>query len=78
MQVVFSQIHDEDGQPIDGKYTSSIRSSDSGYAASMFPKQWFTQFRTGVSGIFFLNKNGNFKFIKNGEEETGRILLKEA
>lgn len=78
MQVVFSQIHDEDGQPIDGKYTSSIRSSDSGYAASMFPKQWFTQFRTGVSGIFFLNKNGNFKFIKNGEEETGKTLLKEA
>lgn len=78
MQVVFSQIHDEDGQPIDGKYTSSIKSSDSGYAASMFPKQWFTQFRTGVSGIFFLNKNGNFKFVKNGEEETGKALLKQA
>ena len=78
MQVVFSQVHDEDGQPVDGKYTSNIKSSDSGYAASMFPKQWFAQFRTGVSGIFFMNKNGNIKFVKNGEQETGRVLLKQA
>lgn len=78
MQVVFSQVHDEDGQPVDGKYTSNIKSSDSGYAASMFPKQWFAQFRTGVSGIFFMNKNGNIKFVKDGEEETGKILLRQA
>lgn len=78
MQVKFSQMVDENGQPIDGKYHSEIVSSDSGYAASVFPRQWFTQFRSGVSGVFYMNKNGNIKFVKNGEEETGRKILETA
>lgn len=78
MQVSFEPVLDEDGQPIENKYTAKLRSSDSGYAAKVFPTSWFVAFRSGVSGVFFMNKNGNIKFVKNGTNETGRALLETA
>ena len=70
---------DEDGLPIEGVYRPVIRSSDSGYASSIFPRQWFTAFKFGSSDVFYLNKNGNFKFKEGGKEKLNEAItiLKE-
>lgn len=67
-QVKFEQMLDDDGLPIEGVYKPTIKSSDSGYASSIFPRQWFTAFKFGSSDVFYLNKNGNFKFKDGGKE----------
>ena len=78
-QVKFEQMLDEDGLPIEGVYRPVIRSSDSGYASSIFPRQWFTAFKFGSSDVFYLNKNGNFKFKEGGKEKLNEAItiLKE-
>lgn len=68
IQVVLKQEVDEKtGQPIDGQYYSEVRSTDSDYAASIYPNAWFTRLRGGISGVFRFSPSG-IKFENGGKE----------
>lgn len=69
MQVVFSEMLDEDGEVIDDKHSIRIQSSDSDYASTIIPKQWFVLFRSGNKGIFRVSKSGELKLTDEGEQQ---------
>lgn len=73
IQVVLSNKKDENGNDIDGKYTAKVQSSESDYASTLYPKNWFISFRAGTTGVFETNKDGRKIFSQNGKEQ-----LKEA
>ena len=73
IMVTLQQETDADGETIDGKYTAVVRSSDSDYAASVYPNSWFARLRSGVSGIFRVTTGGNYTFTS-----TGKNILSDA
>lgn len=68
IMVTLQQEVDEDGEAIDGAYTAVVRSSDSDYAASVYPRSWFARLRSGASGIFRITNEGKYTFAQNGKE----------
>lgn len=73
IMVSLQQEIDSDGDPIDGSYTAVVRSSDSDYAASVYPASWFTRLRSGVSGIFRITNGAKYTFT-----DTGKTTLSNA
>ena len=68
IQVVLSEMLDEEGEVIDNKHTAKIQSSDSDYASTILPRQWFALFRNGLNGIFRVSKSGEIKLTDYGEK----------
>lgn len=68
VMVTLQQETDADGEVVDGSYTAVVRSSDSDYAASVYPKSWFARLRSGVSGIFQISNSGKYTFAAGGKE----------
>lgn len=66
VQAVLDQVFDEDGNEIEGKYTSRVQSNDSNYAATILPREWFVKFRSGVSGIFTQLNSGRITVTEEG------------
>ena len=68
IMVTLQQEIDSDGDPIEGSYTAVVRSSDSDYAASVYPTSWFARLRSGVSGIFKITNGGKYTYTENGKK----------
>ena len=69
IMVTLQQELDEDGEAIEGSYTATVRSSDSDYAASVYPRSWFARFRSGVNGIFHITNGNKYRFSEGGKEK---------
>jgi hypothetical protein len=67
--VTLQQEVDNDGEAIEGSYTATVRSSDSDYAASVYPRSWFARFRSGVNGIFHITNGNKYRFSEGGKEK---------
>lgn len=72
IQVVLSEMLDEEGEVIDNKHTAKIQSSDSDYASTILPRQWFALFRNGLNGIFRVSKSGEIKLTDYGEKQISQ------
>jgi len=68
IMVTLQQEVDNDGEAIDGSYTPIVRSSDSDYAASVYPGTWFARLRGGISGIFKVTTSGRYTFTSEGKQ----------
>lgn len=68
IRVKFSQMLDEDGEPLPNSYESRVEKTSDDYAASIFPKQWFAMLRGGITGIFGMTTGGRYKFEEGGKE----------
>ena len=68
IMVTLQQEVDSDGDPVEGSYTATVRSSDSDYAASVYPASWFARLRGGVSGIFKIATNGTYTYAEGGKK----------
>lgn len=68
IMVSLQQEKDDDGMPIQGKYIAKVVSSDSDYAASVFPKTWFAKLRTGATGVFRVTSSGKYTLTEDGKQ----------
>ena len=68
VMVTLQQEIDDEGEAIEGAYTAVVRSSDSDYAASVYPRAWFARLRGGISGIFRVTPQGKYTFTENGKQ----------
>ena len=68
IQTVLEQVVDESGNEVEGKYKARVQSTDSDYAATIIPREWFIKLRSGVSGIFHVVDEGRLTVSKEGQQ----------
>lgn len=62
-------VDEKTGESVDGKYDMSMTSTDSDYASTIYPREWFNRFRNPLFGIF------KARTVKEGDKSQKRLIF---
>lgn len=62
-------VDEKTGESVDGKYDMSMTSTDSDYASTIYPREWFNRFRSPLFGIF------KARTVKEGDKSQKRLIF---